>query len=74
MRDAFHHEKGPLSSGDVTAERQAIQALFAGTIGAFKNPASHRIVKFDDPSEAANIIHLADLLLRIVERSASLNT
>lgn len=72
MRDAFHPEKGVLSTGDVAAERQAIQALFAGTIGAFKNPASHRIVRFEDPTEAADIIHLADLLLRISERSATL--
>jgi len=70
MRDAFHAENGPLSTGEVSAERQAIQALFAGTIGAFKNPSSHRIVRFDDPNEAADIIHLADLLLRIAERSA----
>jgi uncharacterized protein (TIGR02391 family) len=73
MRDAFHPERGSLSTGDVTAERQAIQSLFAGTIGAFKNPASHRIVHFDDPAEVANIIHLADLLLRMAERSAILN-
>lgn len=73
MRNAFHPETGPLASGDVQAERQAIQSLYAGTIGAFKNPASHRVVQFDNPTEAADIIHLADLLLRIAERSAPEN-
>ncbi|WP_285137706.1 TIGR02391 family protein [Microbacterium sp. lyk4-40-TSB-66] len=71
MRNAFAPETGPLASAGVLAERQAIQSLYAGTIGAFKNPASHRVVHFDNPTEVADIIHLADLLLRIAERSAS---
>jgi uncharacterized protein (TIGR02391 family) len=47
MRQAFKPDTGPLS--DVAAEpgeRVAMMELFAGAIGAFKNPSSHRDVDF----------------------------
>lgn len=69
MRDAFK-PGGPLADADeVVSEQEAVRDLFVGAIGAFKNPTSHRTVEFDSPSEAASIIHLADLLLRIVDRA-----
>ena len=70
MRTAFNPEHGPLATGEVAPEREAIASLYAGTIGAFKNPSGHRVVHFDDPTEAADIIHLADLLLRMAARAA----
>lgn len=72
MRKAFKPGEGVLYDPDPDAEggeQHATADLFAGAIGAYKNPASHRTVRFDDPVEAAEVIQLADLLLRIVQRA-----
>lgn len=70
MRKAFSPKDGALRDpGAEGGEQQATADLFAGAIGAYKNPASHRTVQFDDPVEAAEVIQLADLLLRIVQRA-----
>lgn len=70
MRKAFSPKDGLLRDpGAEGGEQQALADLFAGAIGAYKNPASHRTVRFDDAVEAAEVIQLADLLLRIVQRA-----
>jgi len=70
MRRAFGSKDGVLRDPDAEGgEQQATADLFAGAIGAYKNPASHRTVQFEDPIEAAEVIQLADLLLRIVQRA-----
>lgn len=70
MRKAFNKDAGPLAMQfEVVAEREAVSHLFAGALGLLKNPSSHREVNIVDPLEAADIIRLADLMLRIVDRS-----
>lgn len=60
---------GPLVDLDAEGgEQQAMLALFKGAIGLFKNPSSHRAVRYDDPAVASDAILLADLLLRLLDR------
>lgn len=68
MRTAFG-KAGPLSDPAAEpGEQVAAMELFAGSIGSFKNPSSHRYVDFDDPVLAGEVIVLADLLLRLLDR------
>jgi uncharacterized protein (TIGR02391 family) len=68
MREAFRPEGGPLTDLAAEAgERVARMELFAGVIGSYKNPHSHRDVRLDDPQEATEIVLLANHLLRIVD-------
>jgi uncharacterized protein (TIGR02391 family) len=68
MRRAFNKNNGPLS--DMTtpeAEREALANLFAGAIGSYKNPHSHRTISITDHREAQEMVMLATHLLRIVD-------
>lgn len=68
MRNAFG-DGGPLTDPQAEGgERQGMSDLFAGAFAVFKNPTSHRVVTFDDPTEAAEVVSLASLLLRILDR------
>lgn len=68
IRRAFHKDNGPLRDpAQEDGEREALMHLFAGAIGSYKNPHSHRNVPLDDPIEAMEVMLLANHLLRIVD-------
>jgi uncharacterized protein (TIGR02391 family) len=68
MRKAFDKTSGPLADPQQPeGEREALAHLFAGAIGSYKNPHSHRTITIIDPSEAQEMVILASHLLRIVD-------
>jgi uncharacterized protein (TIGR02391 family) len=61
-------DPGPLTDTQIpVAEQEAMANLFAGAIGFYKNPQSHRHVP-TQPEDAAEVIIFASQLLRIVDR------
>jgi uncharacterized protein (TIGR02391 family) len=67
MRRAFNPQTGPLADlNQPLGEREALSALYAGAIGSYKNPHSHRRVPID-AEEAQEMVLLASHLLRIVD-------
>lgn len=67
MRKAFQADNGPLTDqNQLKPEREATAHMFAGAIGLYKNPQSHRNVPVT-AEEAVKIIMLASHLLGIVD-------
>lgn len=61
MRKAFEPMKGPLADKTLeNGEQQAQSDLFAGAIGAAKNPTSHREVEMSKIEAARLIIFAAN--------------
>jgi uncharacterized protein (TIGR02391 family) len=68
MRTAFNEKTGKLADQSLPkSERESFAHLFAGSIGAYKNPHSHRAVAMNDLREAQRQVLLATHLLYIVD-------
>lgn len=71
MRKAFNPQTGKLTNThSEQSEKQAMSDLFAGAIGLFKNPTSHRDIDGISPGEAADYIKIANCLLKMVDDSS----
>jgi hypothetical protein len=55
--------------GLVPGERAARMELFAGAIGVHRNPSGHGLVDYTDPQEAAEVVLIANNLLRHLARA-----
>ncbi|MCL5772671.1 MAG: TIGR02391 family protein [Actinobacteria bacterium] len=68
VRKAFESESGPLADTKLPRnEQDAMSHLFAGVIGLFKNPISHRNIDFENPNEVAELILFSNYLLRLLD-------
>ncbi len=72
---AFRPKSGILAdAGAPPGEQEGVMQLFRGAFAAYRNPVSHRHIDFTDPGEAAEVLLLANLLLRITDRAAGMSS
>ncbi|MCP3904511.1 MAG: TIGR02391 family protein [Planctomycetes bacterium] len=71
VKAAFAPDGGKLTDTEIpSAERTGLFNLFLGGFLFLRNPAGHRDVEYEDPTEALEAFALASMLARIVDRAA----
>jgi uncharacterized protein (TIGR02391 family) len=67
MRKAFDLGGGPLLDAMIVqSEQQPMSDVFAGAMGLFKNPTSHRMNTFDSAEQAVSLVLFANYLIDVV--------
>jgi len=74
MMQAFNPNKPILKYSNIRGEQQAMMFLFAGFIGVFKNPQSHRFIDIKDPAVAFEVLNFANQLCRILDQTKTYKT
>ena len=70
LMNAAFGPTGPLRDTEAPpGEQEGTRALFAGAFGVLRNPPGHREVNYDEVAEAADAVHTASLLMRILDRT-----
>jgi uncharacterized protein (TIGR02391 family) len=68
MNAAFGSD-GPLRDPAADGgEADSLMMFFGGAYGVLRNPAGHREVEYEDPSEVVEAVMTASLLMRILDR------
>jgi uncharacterized protein (TIGR02391 family) len=74
MRCAFDPKDGPLKDASrESGEQEAMAHVYAGAIGSFKNPTSHRLNTFDKAEQAVSLVLFATYLINQVDDIAKAN-
>jgi uncharacterized protein (TIGR02391 family) len=61
-------DKGRLTDPNADrGEREGLRALLAGAYAVLRNPAGHREVDYTDVTEAADAVHTASLLMKLLD-------
>lgn len=70
MQHAFSAAAGPLTAPNAEpGEQVGLMQLFCGAFDAVRNLLAHTEYEFGGPSEAAEYVLLADLLMRLLDRA-----
>lgn len=69
LMNAAFGPTGPLTDPQAPkGEQEGTRAIFTGSYAILRNPAGHRDVDYDDVAEAADAVHTASLLMRVLDR------
>jgi uncharacterized protein (TIGR02391 family) len=68
MKKAFGTTGALTDPGANRVEQDGMRDLFAGAYAVLSNPAGHREIDYDDVSEAAEVVLMASLLMRVLDR------